>query len=236
MGKIDQYIKSNTIVSIPEIQKRFHLDYRFTHRMFMRLVEAGRLKNVGGINFSYIKYEEDPLFIYTLWFCINEDKIDSRFLENKLSIDASQVDEILSWMRSKEYLTSNPFNFKLLSKEKFMELYGPLDWNKTDENAFDTWTIDASDDFQRMVENIEARHYTFEEYYTVLKKIIYKNRQAKKEEFIQTIENLSQVHSDDKKMLGILKEIKEEVIPLDERRFSFYKLQLVFSNGGKRKK
>lgn len=230
MGKIDRFIKLRKTISIPEVQKESGLDYRSIHALFMKLIDNGQLKKVDELYFTYIKGEENPLYIYALWVCIKNNQSSSKFLQQELSIDESKAKEIESWLLKNKYKKAGIFSEDLITKEKFLTLYGPLDWDKKELNAFDTWTVEDPDDFKKIMQKVETKNapFTFEEYYQAFESLIKANTQATKEEFIQVIEQQYQVFSKDKKMMTILVKMMEEVLSMDETKFTFYKLHLAF--------
>lgn len=230
MGKIDQFIKKKKTVSIPEVQKESGLDYRSTHALFMQLLENGQLKKVDGLYYTYVKSEEDPLYIYALWLCIKEKQCTPKFLQQKLLIDEHNAKEIESWFIRNKYKKAGIYSQDLISKEKFLSLFGPLDWDKKDLSAFDTWTVEDPEDFKKIMQKVETKNslFTFEEYYQVLEGLIKSNTTATKEKFIQVIEKQYQEYQKDKKMMAILVKMMEEVVSMDETKFAIYKLSIAF--------
>ena len=230
MGKIDQFIKKKKTVSIPEVQKESGLDYRSTHTLFMQLLENGQLKKVNELYYTYVKSEEDPLYIYALWLCIKENQCTPKFLQQKLLIDEHNAKEIESWFIRNKYKKAGIYSQDLISKEKFLSLFGPLDWDKKDLSAFDTWTVEDPEDFKKIMQKVETKNslFTFEEYYQVLEGLIKSNTTATKEKFIQVIEKQYQEYQKDKKMMAILVKMMEEVVSMDETKFAIYKLSIAF--------
>ncbi|MDE6408100.1 MAG: hypothetical protein K2K48_01110 [Anaeroplasmataceae bacterium] len=230
MGKIDRYIKLKKTISIPEVQKESGQNYRLIHALFIKLVERGQLKKSDELFYTYIKSDEDPLNIYALWLCIKEKQSSSKFLQQKLLIDDCKAKEIESWMLKNKYKKAGIFSEDLISKEKFLSIYGPLDWDKTDLSAFDTWTVEDPEDFKKIMKKVETKNslFTFEEYYQVLEGLIKSNTTATKNEFIQVIEKQYQEYQKDKKMMAILVKLMEEVVSMDETKFAIYKFSIVF--------
>ncbi|MCM1130185.1 MAG: hypothetical protein NC310_01200 [Roseburia sp.] len=226
MGKIDQYIKLKKTVSIPEVQKESGLNYRLIHTLFMRLLKNGQLKKVDELYYTYIRSEEDPLYIYALWLCIKENQFSIRFLQQRLFIDENTAKKIESWLTKNKYVTSNRFSKEFISKEKFLNLYGPLDWDENDLKAFDTWTIEGVKDLERRQANLL---FTCEEYLQVAQALIQSNIEATKEEFIHVIENQYQEHQKDKKMMAILLRMMETIVVMDNQRFTLYKFGFILS-------
>ena len=153
-----------------------------------------------------------------------------KFLQQKLLIDEHNAKEIESWLVRNKYKKAGMFSQDLISKEKFLSLYGPLDWDKTDLSAFDTWTIEDPEDFKKIMQKVETKNslFTFEEYYQVLEGLIKSNTTATKDEFIQIIEQQYQEYKKDKKMMAILVKMMEEVVSMDETKFTIYKFTIVF--------
>lgn len=223
MGKIDEYIKFKKTVSIPEIQKESGKGYRYARTFVLHLVDTGRLKKIDDLYFAYIKSKEDPLFIYALWLCIRENASSVNFLQKKLLIDEYDAQEISTWMLKNKYKKSGIFSEELISKEKFLSIYGPLDWDETDLSAFDIWSIDEPSNFKKMMHMRETKKtlFTFKEYFHVLENLVQNSNAETRKEFIRLIEDQYQIYKNDKKMMSILVSIMEEILLLDEDDFRF---------------
>lgn len=127
--KVESYLIKNKIATIPEIQKKFDLDYKEVRNFFSALVKRGKLVLMDELHFEYINQPNKIPEIYkkVLWECIQKEKVSFIDIQKKYELSPPAVKTIVKWMEDNGFVSSPPFNILLMTKEEFIERFGQIE-------------------------------------------------------------------------------------------------------------
>ncbi|MCM1130187.1 MAG: hypothetical protein NC310_01210 [Roseburia sp.] len=151
--KLEKYIIAKEAFSIPELQKEFHLSYKAIRIYIEKLVQRGKIRSLDELKYSYVRNEEDPLYIYVLWLTIKSSNFAISYLQRMLDIGIDKLQAIIDWMREKQYVKTRPFDRVIITEEQFLSLYGSLDMDCDDPNAFSNWKSDHEEEINQYIKS-----------------------------------------------------------------------------------
>lgn len=71
----------------------------------------------------------DDYYVWALWLCVNENKVDKGRLVHFLKVDEKHVDRIINWMERRSYIipTEDCDGKILMSVDEFIAKYGKME-------------------------------------------------------------------------------------------------------------
>ena len=218
--ELGKYIVANEEFSIPELQKEFNLSYSVVRRYVEKLIRRGKVSKLDDLNFSYVKNETDPLFIYALWLVIDGSNFSLGYLQNKLNVGEEKIKAIINWMKKQNYVITRPFDSVNITKESFLKQYGSLDVNYKDSDAFMNWKIENAEEIKKYIKpRTSKKLFSDKEYYEALEKLCIETPKGSKSAFLSVLEKKINEYQNSMKMTAILIKIVGEIAILNEKQF-----------------
>ena len=127
--ELEKYFIENKLVSIPEIQKEFHLGYKEVHNIILKFLEEEKIFLKDDLNYAYIgKTEEIPLvYKQVLWDCIQNDYVSLTHIQSEFSLSIPTAKSIINWMSENDYIGPLPCQEVQMTKTQFIELFGIME-------------------------------------------------------------------------------------------------------------
>ena len=218
--ELGKYITSKQVFSIPELQKEFNLSYSFVRSYIEELIQREKIKKLDEFQFSFIKNETDLLYIYALWLTIQNSNFSIGFFQSKFNLDEEKINAIIDWMKEKEYVKTRPFSTVKITKEKFLNLYAPLDVDCEAFDAFLNWKKENEKEVKKYLKvEPPKKPFSDKEYYDTLENQCKENPKGSQEEFIAILAHKCHELKDDVKMNAIFIKMIGEISSLNEKQF-----------------
>lgn len=196
--KMKKYVRDKIFFSIPVLQKKFKTDYLTVHKFVDGLVECGEAVFESGNTYKCIGFRSavgggydrefcgiDPkLFVSALEKCIDRNECSISSLRRYSCTDLSTACSLLNAFVEMGYVSQAQGAKKreiLISKRRFLMLYGDLVYKAHEEEEDEDDENDEEDAFEEITKFINES-YDEEQRKEVVKRliIVLKNIAAKK--------------------------------------------------------
>ncbi|MDE6408099.1 MAG: hypothetical protein K2K50_05790, partial [Anaeroplasmataceae bacterium] len=129
--EVEKYIIKNKVVSIPEIQKEFHLSYKEVHSIILKFLEEEKIFLKDDLNYAYIEktIEIPPVYKQVLWDCIQNDSVSLTHIQSEFSLSIPTAKSIINWMTENDFIGPLPFQEVQMTKAQFIERFGQMEEN-----------------------------------------------------------------------------------------------------------
>ncbi|MCM1130186.1 MAG: hypothetical protein NC310_01205 [Roseburia sp.] len=126
--ELEKYFIKHKEVSIPELQKKFHLSYKEIHSIILKFLDEKIIFLKDALNYAYIEHTEKLPLIYkqVLWDCIKNNYVSSSYMQRKFSLSVFEARDIINWMRENEFIGQLPFPEVQMTKHQFIERFGTI--------------------------------------------------------------------------------------------------------------
>lgn len=141
------YIRMQTEVEAPSLQKRFSLSYAESKEIIDKLTADGTIEFKSGVTYKVNSESREPqiyipknsteeLYIKALWECVKSGSVSISTIQRNCSIGFATAMRAVDWMENNGFITPLPLRSVALSKEEFIKKFGNIDEKEAqDDNS-----------------------------------------------------------------------------------------------------
>lgn len=131
---VRQYILSQNVIQLPEIQKRFALSYSQVKTVIDELTSTGDIVYTSGVSFMVktklnvkgfkSKNSLEEKGVRALWECIKKDYISIAYIQRTCGFNYAEALQSIDWMEKNKYISCFPKRKVIMTKEEFIAKFG----------------------------------------------------------------------------------------------------------------